>query len=131
MNRISFRNVVVILVHAFVGWALCAAIMGIGMGITSLQNTLIAHAIGAPIIFAAVSWIYFRKLRYTTPLQTAIAFVTFVVIVDFFIVALLINRSIDMFLSWLGTWFPFVLIFTSTYITGLYAKKYSKSRAVS
>ncbi len=60
------------------------------MGVTSLRTTLIAHAIGASIIFAAVSWIYFRKFSYATPLQTAIAFVTFVVIVDFFIVALLI-----------------------------------------
>ncbi|MFH1032295.1 MAG: hypothetical protein V1767_07030 [Chloroflexota bacterium] len=44
-----------ILAHAFVGWALCAATMGIGMSIKSLQNTPVAHAIGAPIFFAAVS----------------------------------------------------------------------------
>ena len=105
--------------------------MFVGMGITSLQTTLIAHAIGAPIIFAAVSWIYFRKFSYTTPLQTAIIFVAFVVVMDFFIVALLINRSFDMFLSWLGTWLPFALLFASTYVTGVYMNKYSKSGAVS
>ncbi len=118
MNKISLRNFGVILVHAFVGWALCGAIMFVGMGITSLQTTLIAHAIGAPIIFAAASWIYFRKFSYTTPLQTAIIFVAFVVAMDFFVVALLINRSFDMFLSWLGTWLMFILIFTPTYIIG-------------
>ena len=131
MNKISLRNFALILVHAFVGWALCGAIMFVGMEVTSMQTTLIAHAIGAPIIFAAVSWVYFSKFNYTRPLQTAIIFISFVIIVDFFVVALLINRSLDMFLSWLGTWLPFVLIFTSTYITGLYMKKYSKTRGVS
>jgi hypothetical protein len=116
---IRVRRTAVVLAHAFVGWALCAAIMGIGMSITSLQNTLVAHAIGAPIIFMAVSLVYFKRFRYTPPLQTAIIFLSFVMIVDFFVVALLINRSLDMFLSWLGTWLPFALIFTSTYITGL------------
>ena len=55
----------------------------------------------------------------TTPLQTAIIFLLFVVLVDFFIVALLINRSLEMFTSLLGTWIPFGLIFLSTSITGL------------
>ncbi|MFC1953656.1 hypothetical protein ACFLWR_05970 [Chloroflexota bacterium] len=112
----------VIMAHPFVGWALCGAIMFIGMELTSVQTTLIVHAIGAPIIFTLVSWVYFRKFSYTTPLQTSIIFVSFVVIVDFFFVALLINRSLDMFLSWLGTWLPFTLIFFSTYLTGRYIK---------
>lgn len=116
----SIRKLVTILVHAFVGWALCAATMGIGMATMSLQNALIIHAIGAPIFFAGVSLIYFKKFNYTTPLQTAILFVGFVIAADFFVVALLINRSLEMFASLLGTWIPFALIFTSTYVTGLY-----------
>jgi len=52
-------------------------------------------------------------------LQTALIFVGFVIVVDFFLVALLINRSLEMFTSLLGTWIPFALIFTSTYVTGL------------
>jgi hypothetical protein len=107
-----------ILVHAFIGWALCAATMGIGMATTSLQNTLIAHAIGAPIFFAIVSLVYFKRFNYTTPLQTALIFVAFVITVDLLVVALLINRSLDMFASLLGTWIPFALIFASTYLTG-------------
>jgi len=43
----------------------------------------------------------------------------FVIAVDFFVVALLINRSMDMFASLLGTWIPFALIFASTYLTGV------------
>lgn len=115
------QKLVVILIHAFIGWMFCAATMGIGMATTSLENTLILHAIGAPIFFAAVSLIYFSKFNYTTPWQTALIFVGFVVGLDFVVVALLINRSLDMFTSLLGTWIPFVLIFVSTYFTGVIA----------
>jgi hypothetical protein len=123
------RKLIIILIHVSIGWALCAASMGIGMAMTSLENTLIMHAIGAPIFFMIVSLIYFRKFHYTTPLQTAIIFVCFVIAVDFFVVGLLINRSLEMFASFLGTWIPFALIFFSTYWTGRHLMKtYPHSR---
>ena len=124
----SNRKIITVLAHAFVGWALCAATMGIGMATTSINNALIIHAIGATIFFMIISLIYFKKFNYTTPLRTATIFVSFVIIVDFFIVALLINKSLDMFASLLGTWIPFVLIFTSTYLTGLYTLKSSQHK---
>ena len=124
------QKLLIILVHAFVGWMLCAATMGIGMATTSLENTLIIHAVGAPIFFAVVSLIYFSKFNYTSPLQTALIFVGFVIVVDFFVVALLINKSLEMFASLLGTWMPFALIFTSTYVTGWYVVKSSKHKKV-
>ena len=92
---------------------------------TTLQPTLIAHAIGAPIYFFGVSMVYFSRFAYTTPLQTAFAFLGFVMVVDFFLVALVINRSLEMFASPLGTWIPFALIFTSTWLTGLYATRHT------
>jgi hypothetical protein len=115
----NIRKNITVLVHALIGWALCFATMGIGMATMSIKNALIVHAIGAPIFFLIVSLFYFRKFNYTTPLQTALIFVGFVIIVDFFVVALLINRSLDMFTSLIGTWIPFTLIFASTYLTGL------------
>lgn len=114
----SIKNIIVILLHAFVGWALCAATMGIGMAVVSLQTALIVHAIGAPIYFGAVSYVYFARFGYTRPLPTAVIFVAFVMLVDFLVVALLINKSLSMFESILGTWIPFALIFGSTFITG-------------
>jgi len=120
------QKAVVILVHAFVGWMLCAATMGIGMAVTSLETTLILHAIGAPIFFMLVSLVYFKKFNYTSPLQTAAIFVAFVIAMDFFIVAMLINRSFEMFTSLLGTWIPFILIFTSTYLTGFLTVKLTR-----
>jgi len=125
------QKAVVILVHAFVGWMLCAATMGIGMAVTSLETTLILHAIGAPIFFMLVSLVYFKKFNYTSPLQTAAIFVAFVIAMDFFIVAMLINRSFEMFTSLLGTWIPFILIFASTYLTGQFIKKPDIPTAVS
>jgi hypothetical protein len=112
-------QIIALLIHALIGWALCAATMGIGMALTSQQNALIIHAIGVPIYFGAVSLNYYKKFNYTAPLQTAIIFVGFVITVDFFVVALLINRSLEMFAGLLGTWIPIALIFTSTYLTGL------------
>ncbi|UCF96934.1 MAG: hypothetical protein JSV89_17420 [Spirochaetaceae bacterium] len=115
----NFKRWLIILAHAFVGWMLCAATMAVGTAVTSLQTTLIVHMIGAPIFFWAVSQVYFTKFNYTSPLLTAVVFVGFVIVIDFFVVALLINRSMEMFGSALGTWIPFALIFTSTLVTGL------------
>jgi hypothetical protein len=120
----------IILLHAFVGWLLCGAIMWIGMAVTSLLNAQIAHAIGAPVIFSVVSLFYFRKFNYTTPLQTALIFTGFVITVDFFLVALVINRSLEMFTVPLGTWIPFALIFISTYLTGTYLLNSQQHTAV-
>jgi hypothetical protein len=117
----KIMKLVTIVAHAFVGWALCAATMGIGLAMLSLQTALIIHAIAAPIFFTGVSLLYFKKFNYTTPLYTALFFVGFVIAMDFFVVALLINRSLEMFASLLGTWVPFALIFTATFVTGVYA----------
>jgi hypothetical protein len=114
----AFTKVLVLLAHAFVGWLLCAATMGIGMAITTLQAALVIHAIGAPIYFAGVSSFYFSRFNFTGALATATVFVLFVIAVDFLFVALLINRSLAMFESLLGTWVPFALIFGSTFVTG-------------
>lgn len=126
----NVRKTITVFVHAFGGWALCAATMGIGMATTSIENALVIHAVGAPIFFTIVSLIYFKKFNYTTPLLTAFIFVNFVIAVDFFVVALLINKSLDMFASLLGTWIPFTLIFISTYLTGLYTTKSSTGKTL-
>ncbi len=123
MSNMKIREFVVLLIFAFVGQIGCWALMMGGQAVTTLDNALIIHAIGAPIIFAVLSVIYFKKFNYTTPLITAITFVAVVVLMDFFVVALLINQSFDMFFSPIGTWIPFALIFISTYLTGLYARK--------
>ena len=105
--------------HAVVGWGLCGATIGIGRKFTTLHNSLVAHAIAAPIIFVVVSVVYFCWFGGTRPAATAAIFVAIVIFLDVFVVALLVERSFDMFRSVLGTWLPFALIFLATWLTGL------------
>jgi hypothetical protein len=118
-ENMNAQKIAIILAYAFLGWLLCFATIGIGMALTTLNNALIIHAVLAPLFFAAISYFYFRRFGFTTPLQTASIFIAFVMLMDFFVVAILINRSFDMFASLLGIWIPFALIFLSTYLTGL------------
>ena len=123
MNVPIIRKVLVILSHAFIGWALCTASMMIGMAVTTLDTALIVHAIGAPVFFFGVSLVYFTKFNYTSPIQTALIFVGFVIFMDFFLIALVVNQSLEMFTSLLGTWIPFTLIFLTTYMTGSFVTR--------
>ena len=112
-----------LLVPALLGWALCGATIAIGRSVTSLQNTLIAHAVAAPVIFAAASFVYFRGSHSTTPLQTAIIYVSLVIALDFSVIAAFVERSYAMFANILGTRIPFALIFGSTYLVGAYVTR--------
>jgi hypothetical protein len=116
-GKMRIVGVTSVIVFGLIGQMGCWGLMIGGQVVTTLDNALIIHAVGAPFVFALVSFIYFKKLNYTKPL-TAISFVAIVILMDFFIVALLINQSFDMFLSPIGTWIPFALIFTLTYLTG-------------
>ena len=104
--------------HAFIGWLLCGASMWIGLAVTTEQEAMIIHAIAAPVVFYLLSWNYFVRYDYSSPVTTAAFFVAFVIAMDVVVVALLIERSFDMFTSALGTWIPFALIFASTVLTG-------------
>jgi hypothetical protein len=116
-------QIILVIIFGFIGQIGCWGLMIGGQAITTLENALIIHAVGAPIVFAIVSFIYFKKLNYTKPLITGIIFVVVVLLMDFFIVSLLINKNFDMFLSPIGTWIPFALIFTATYLTGTFVRK--------
>ena len=72
----------------------------------------------------------FAYFYFTTPLQTAVVFVSVVVFMDLFVVALLIEKSFEMFASLLGTWIPWALIFASTYLTGLFVTKRPETTTV-
>ena len=111
----SAKSVGVGVLHALLGWGLCGATMFAGMAATTTARALAIHSVAAPLIFAAV---YFRRAGSWSPLGAAAAFVGIVVAMDFFVVALLIEKSFDMFLSVAGTWLPFALIFVSTWLTG-------------
>lgn len=110
---------VIVLIHAFIVWALCGATIGIGRSVIGMERTLIVHAVAAPVFAALVSLVYYKKINYTTPLQTALVFLFFVMAMDAGLVAPVFERSYAMFASVLGTWIPFGLIFLATLVTGL------------
>lgn len=122
MRELGARKITVIALFGLVGWALCGAIVFIGMEIASMDTTLTVHAIGAPVIFTTLSWIYFTRFGYTKPLTTAAVFLGIVIFMDVFLVALIINRSMEMFESLIGTWIPWALIFISTFLTGWFVE---------
>ena len=93
--------------------------MGIGRQFLSIDTTMIIHAIGAPIGFAILSWVYHRRFGFTSPLATAVIFLGIVILLDVFLVAMIFERSFAMFRSFIGTWLPFSLIFFATYAAGV------------
>ncbi|UCF31912.1 MAG: hypothetical protein JSV26_05790 [bacterium] len=119
------KKALIILVHAFVAWALCGATVWIGREFMTMERTLVVHAVGAPIFFAAVTYVYTRFFGFTSPLTTAFLFISFVLFMDVFLVAMVIEKSFDMFRSPLGTWIPISLEFLSTWWTGALAGRRS------
>ncbi len=88
-----------------------------------INTILIVHAAATPVVYSFLSLFYFKKFAYTSPFATAFVFLHFVILMDFFVVGLFIEKSLEMFRSPLGTWIPFLLIFLSTFLVGSSVKK--------
>ena len=116
------KNWLTVLVHALVVWAICGAIMFIGMATTTMSVTLTVHAIAAPLASGHMALRYHRKHRHFPPIWVAAFFVGTALFVDFFLVAMVIERSFEMFASFTGLWLPMILIFIAAYLAGRYVK---------
>jgi menaquinone-dependent protoporphyrinogen oxidase len=112
------RAVSRLILHAAVGWALCAAIMGPLLALTTTTAAIVVHAVAAPLVFWRVATLYFRAHGARDPLPTAVVFVTVAAVLDFVIVAGVLMRSLAMFRSFAGTWLPLALIFVVTWAVG-------------
>ena len=119
----AVKKAPIILAHSFVGWAFCAAIMGIGPQLIGMRITLIVHLILGPIGFGLLSIYYHRRFGFTSPIVTAAVFLLFVAGMDFFLVGLVILKSLKMFTSVIGIWLPFGLIFIFSFGGGVWVKK--------
>jgi hypothetical protein len=117
-GRLNMNKLTITIAFGLAGWALCGATMGIAMAATRLSRALVIHAIAAPVIFSVVSIVHSRASRPDSPVKAAVIFSAVVILMDVFVVALMIERSFQMFASPLGTWIPFSLIFVSSWITG-------------
>lgn len=92
--------------------------MGGSMAAGPVRTALVVHALGAPVIFAAITAHLFLRHGGRPPLVVATFFTALVTTLDTLIVAWLIQGNFDMFASVLGTWLPFALIFGSVFLTG-------------
>jgi menaquinone-dependent protoporphyrinogen oxidase len=107
-----------LVLHGLVGWAGCAAAMGVLLSTVGIEAALWLHVLAAPTIFALVSRNYFRARGAREPLSTALTFVAVVALLDLVVVAGTVQHSLVMFTSVVGTWLPFALIFGTTWATG-------------
>lgn len=123
MKKLNLKRVLVLLAHALVVWMFCDAVMVIGMAVIGKETALIVHLIAGPLFTVLVSGFYFHRFNYTTPLQTALVLISFIIIMDVFLVAMIINKSFEMFTSIIGTWLPFILIFAAVYLTGIVSRR--------
>jgi len=101
------------------GWLISETIYYLGERIFRSYHAILIHFILAPFVFIGLSYLYFKYFNYTRPLATAIIITLIVLGLDIFIVALLIEESLEMFSSVMGTWLPFLFIFLTVFITGL------------
>ncbi len=111
-------NILRLLPYAFTGWILCGAIVVIGREATTIENALIMHLIGAPVIFSLLTKIYYERSGKLLCLYLAVFMLSFVIMMDFFVVSLIIEKIFDMFKSIIGTWLPFIFIFIAVFLTG-------------
>lgn len=118
----TVKKVTVLVAHSFVGWAFCAAIMGIGPQLISMRAALILHLVLGPIGFGLLSVFYHKRFGYTSPVVSATVFLLFVAAMDFFLVGLIILGNLEMFTSVMGIWLPFAFIFLLSLGGGLLAK---------
>lgn len=112
------RSLSRLIVHGLAGWALCAGTMAVLLSVLSLTAALIVHGLTAPVFFTAIAWNYFRARGARDPLPTALAWTALVMLLDLVVIAGVIERSLAMFASVLGTWLPFLLIFLASWTTG-------------
>ena len=120
------RKTAIILAHVFIGWALERV-----MGAITTWTSSFFYTLGAVLIFVVVSWIYFKKFNYTTPWLTGIVFTGIIMAANFFEVAFLNNRFLELYASLPQTWLRFALIFVAIYLTGLFTTNGSDSSSTS
>jgi hypothetical protein len=115
----GIKKPLVILLHGIIGWATCGLVLLILLYFTTIYVALIIHFIATPFIFLAISNNYYRRFDYTSPIATAIIFTGIVMVLDFFVIALIIEHNLKLFENVMGTWLPFLFIFLTVWLRGL------------
>jgi multidrug transporter EmrE-like cation transporter len=120
---LDLRESLILIVHGIVIYFVCFAVMGTSMATLDIDSALLVHAAAAPFVSAIISYFYYKKFNYSSPILTATVVVAIVILLDFFLTATVILQDYAMFYSPIGTWIPFALIFTGALIVGIYLNR--------
>lgn len=104
--------------YAVIGWAICGSTIAFGRQFLAMANTLIVHAVAAPVVFALLTRHFFHRFPDASPLRISLALLGIIVGMDALVVAPLVERSYAMFMSPLGTWIPFASIWLASFFVG-------------
>ena len=117
------RTLLVLFGLALAVWAFCGAIMGVGRAVTTLEITLAAHLVGAPLGAAVAAWAFYRLDGGVAPVTVAATFVGTALVLDAVLVAPVFEKSFEMFGSVIGLWLPLALIFLAAWAAGSWAER--------
>jgi hypothetical protein len=112
------KKTVILVLHAVVGWATCGSTIAMGRQVLPMETTLLIHAAVAPLAFAALTCLFFRRYPASSAWGVAFTMLGVVLGLDAFVVAPFLEHSYAMFASVLGTWLPFGAIFLASYLVG-------------
>ncbi len=101
-------------------WGACGTLIAVGRRFWTLGTTLRVHLIAAPVMAFLVAAVH--KLldpEFGSGLRAGII-TGLVFALDLLVVAPIFERSYAMFLSLIGTWIPFMLIFLATLAAGIF-----------
>ena len=100
-------------------WGACGAVIAVGRRVWTLQTTLRAHLIAAPILAFLVAAVHTRLAADLDPWLRALVLTGLVAFLDVAVVAPVFERSYAMFRSLIGTWIPFAAIFLASLAAGI------------
>jgi hypothetical protein len=124
------KKIFVVVVLALGGWEVLMVIGRAGPHWADLSTLLILRAITAPIIFSCISWYYFNRFAYTTPLKTALIFTGTTILMDVLVFFFFMENGYGLLVRSIPTWICYALIGAATYLVGKNINKLKKSSRV-
>ena len=113
------RSPWMVVLHAVVGWGVCASVMTTLLTRTPLAVAFTLHALTALIAFAFIARHYFVYRGARSPLLVAASITAIVAFLDATLVAGVLEHHAALLASVAGFWVPLALIFAVTWATGV------------
>jgi menaquinone-dependent protoporphyrinogen oxidase len=112
------RSIATVVVHAVIGWAICAIAMAALLRAMAIGGAFAIHASVAAIVFGLVARHYFAYRGARDPFRVALAFAGITALLDATVVSGLVLHGGTLLTSFAGFWLPIGLIFVVTFVVG-------------